>query len=84
MSEDRALYEGEVLSGIERTAGWELLCQHLQSQIDSKLKKLEETDFTDLAQVTKIQGEIAGLRRPQIFLQDRLRRYGRALQKEEK
>jgi len=84
MSEDRALYEGEILSGIERTAGWELLCQHLQSQIDSKLKELESTAFTDLAQVTKIQGEILGLRRPQIFLQDRLRRYGKALQKEEK
>lgn len=75
------LREGEELQNMARTAGWSILEQHIQHQVAAKLKELERTDFTDLAQVARLQGEIKGLRAPLIFLQDRQRRYAGALQK---
>lgn len=75
--------EGEGLQSLERSAGWQLVEQYIQDQIRSLLKEFENKEFTDLAQVAKIQGELKGLKKPLIFLQDRQRRYAGALQKEE-
>ena len=76
------LSEGEELQNLTRTAGWELVSQYLQGQISSRLKDLERTEFDDLAQVARLQGEIRGLRAIPIFMQDRQRRAA-ALQKEQ-
>ena len=83
MSSDKDLQEGEALWNMARTTGWELLEKYLQDQIGAKQKELENTDFTDLAQAARLQGEIRGLRKPLNFLQDRERRRRGALQKEE-
>ncbi len=83
MSNDKNLREGEELQVMARTAGWALMEQYLQDQIKARVKELEDKEFTDLSQVSRLQGEIKGLKRPLIFLQDRQRRSA-ALQKEEK
>lgn len=79
---DKTIREGEELQSLERSAGWQLVEKYIQDQIRSLLKEFENKEFTDLAQVAKLQGEIKGLRKPLIFLQDRQRRAA-ALQKEE-
>jgi len=75
--------EGEELQTLALSAGWALVEQYIQDQIQARLKELERAEFTDLAQVARFQGEIRGLRAPLIFLQDRQRRAA-ALQKEDK
>ncbi|MEW6045004.1 MAG: hypothetical protein AB1609_00745 [Bacillota bacterium] len=81
MDADKALREGELLEALTRTPGWLLVDQHIQGQVEARLRELERTKFDDLAQVARIQGEIAGLRAINTYLQDRLRRYAEALQK---
>lgn len=81
---DKILYEGEELQNLARTAGWELVNQYIQDQVAARQKRLESEEFDNLAQVAKLQGELKGLRAITIFLQDRLRRYREALQKEDK
>lgn len=78
------MHEGAELQSLERSAGWELVERYIQDQIADRMKRLERTEFTDLAQVARLQGEIKGLRAIPILLQDRQRRYSVALQKEEK
>ncbi|MFA5383988.1 MAG: hypothetical protein WC364_04890 [Eubacteriales bacterium] len=80
---DKDLREGEELLLMSRSAGWELLERHIQDQIRARQKELEDTDFTNLSQVAKLQGEIRGLKKPLNFLQHRERKRSAALQGKE-
>jgi hypothetical protein len=84
MDDAKYLREGEYLQSLAQSAGWELMEGYIQDQIAARVKDLERKNFESLAQVARIQGEIAGLRAPLTFLQDRLRRFSQALQKGEK
>lgn len=72
---------GQALEDMARSAGWGYVEQYIQDQIGARLKDLERKEFVDLARVARLQGEIAGFRAINTYLQDRLRRYREALQK---
>ncbi len=84
MNKNMALSDGESFHVMAQTVGWKLVEKYIQDQIVSKQKELQTTEFTDLSQVARIQGEITGLKKIPIYLQDRQRRYAEALQKGDK
>jgi len=72
---------GPRLADLEDHPGWLLVRGHLAQMIEAATARLETDTFGALAEVSRVQGEIMGLREAGNYLLDRLNRYRKAQQK---